>query len=47
MWPRRWPYGMVLKSILAGEEILMEKLLPEFQISINALFASRPATDKA
>ncbi len=34
-------YGLVLKSILAGEEILMEKLLPEFQISVNALFAPR------
>jgi Uma2 family endonuclease len=31
-------YGMVLKSILAGSEILSEKLLPEFQISIAELF---------
>ena len=31
-------YGMVLKAILAGSEILSEKLLPEFQISITELF---------
>lgn len=32
------PYGMVLKGILAGSEILTEKLLPEFQITIAELF---------
>jgi Uma2 family endonuclease len=31
-------YGMVLQAILAGSEILSEKLLPEFQISISELF---------
>jgi hypothetical protein len=31
-------YGMVLKSMLAGSEVLTEKLLPEFEISIAALF---------
>ena len=31
-------YGMVLKAILAGSEILSEKLLPEFQITIAELF---------
>jgi Uma2 family endonuclease len=31
-------YGMVLQAILAGSEILLEKLLPEFQISISELF---------
>jgi len=31
-------YGMVLKSILAGSELLEEKLLPEFQITIAELF---------
>lgn len=31
-------YGMVLKAILAGSEILSEKLLPEFQIGIQELF---------
>jgi len=34
------PYGLVLKEILAGKEILNEKLLPEFQIAIHELFAS-------
>ncbi len=31
-------YGMVLKAILAGSEILSERLLPEFQITIQELF---------
>ena len=31
-------YGLQLKSILAGREILNEKLLPEFQISVDVLF---------
>src|SRR5262249_17193584 len=31
-------YGMVLKGILAGSEILGEKLLPEFQITVAELF---------
>jgi Uma2 family endonuclease len=31
-------YGMVLKAILAGSELLTEQLLPEFQISITELF---------
>jgi Uma2 family endonuclease len=31
-------YGMVLKAILAGSELLTEKLLPEFQISVTELF---------
>ena len=35
-------YGMVLKSILAGREILTEKLLPEFEISIAELFGAVP-----
>jgi hypothetical protein len=33
-------YGMVLKAILAGSEILSEKLLPEFQITVQELFKS-------
>jgi Uma2 family endonuclease len=33
-------YGLVLKYILAGREILTEKLLPEFQIGVTELFAS-------
>ena len=31
-------YGLALKEILAGREILTEKLLPEFQITIAELF---------
>jgi|SRR5690349_22575649 len=33
-------YGMVLQAILAGSEILSEKLIPEFQITISELFRS-------
>ena len=33
------PYGLVLKEILAGREILTEKLLPEFQVALTDLFA--------
>ena len=36
------PYGMVLKGILAGSEVLSEKLLPEFQIVIEELFKAEP-----
>ena len=31
-------YGLVLKAILAGHEILSEKLLPEFQVGVAELF---------
>jgi Uma2 family endonuclease len=31
-------YGLMLKGILAGSEILTEKLLPEFQMAIGDLF---------
>ncbi len=31
-------YGLVLKGILAGSEVLTEKLLPEFQLTIAELF---------
>jgi len=32
-------YGIRLQQILAGSDVLNEKLLPEFQISVNELFA--------
>ena len=32
-------YGMVLKTILAAADVLTEKLLPEFQITVAELFA--------
>jgi len=35
-------YGLILKSILAGHELLTEKLLPEFQLAITELFAAEP-----
>lgn len=35
-------YGLVLKGILAGQEILAERLLPEFQLTITELFAGQP-----
>ena len=31
-------YGMILKAMLAGRETLSERLLPEFELSIEALF---------
>ena len=33
-------WGLALKSILAGSEVLSEKLIPEFQIVIAELFAA-------
>jgi Uma2 family endonuclease len=36
-------YGLILKSILAGQEILSEKLLPEFQLTIAELFQAGKA----
>jgi Uma2 family endonuclease len=36
-------YGLILKSILAGRELLTEKLLPEFQLTIEELFRAPEA----
>lgn len=33
------PYGLALKGILAGSELLQETLLPSFKLTINELFA--------
>ncbi|MDE3066770.1 MAG: Uma2 family endonuclease [Verrucomicrobiota bacterium] len=33
-------WGLVLKGIMAGEEILAEQLIPEFQMVISKLFAT-------
>ena len=33
-------YGMRLQEILAGQDLLTEKLLPEFQITVTDLFAA-------
>jgi Uma2 family endonuclease len=35
-------YGLALKNILAGHELLTERLLPEFQLTIAELFAAPP-----
>jgi hypothetical protein len=35
-------HGLMLKGILAGKEILSERLLPEFQITIAELFGALP-----
>jgi Uma2 family endonuclease len=34
------PYGLSLRQMLAGREVLSEKLLPEFEISMSDLFGS-------
>jgi Uma2 family endonuclease len=35
-------FGLALKGILAGSEVLTENLIPEFQFVITALFADQP-----
>jgi len=37
-------FGLALKGILAGSEVLTEQLIPEFQIVIAELFAAQPKT---
>jgi Uma2 family endonuclease len=39
-------FGLVLKGILAGSEILAERLVPEFQFVVTELFAATPAGQK-
>ena len=34
-------YGLVLQGILAGGEVLTEKLLPDFQLTMNELFQAQ------
>jgi len=36
------PYGLALKKVLAGRDILNEPLLPGFQIAVHELFAGEP-----
>jgi len=38
-------WGVALKGILAGSEVLGEALIPEFQIVIAELFATQPKGD--
>ena len=35
-------YGLKLQGILAGREVLAERLMPEFQLSLLELFAAPP-----
>ncbi len=37
------PYGMVLQSILAANDVLTEKLLPDFQLTVRELFHQAPS----
>jgi Uma2 family endonuclease len=37
-------YGLILKSILAGSELLTEGLLPEFQVTVADLFRAEAQT---
>lgn len=39
------PYGLSLKKVLAGRDLLTEGLLPGFQFPIHELFAGNPAAD--
>ena len=36
-------YGLALKGILAGRDVLSEKLIPEFQFVVTELFAAEPS----
>ena len=38
-------YGMMLKGILAGREVLSERLLPEFQLTVADLFSAVSSTN--
>ena len=39
------PYGLTLKQVLAGRELLAEVLLPGFQIGLHELFAGSPSAE--
>jgi len=39
------PYGLGLKKVLAGQDLLTEALLPGFQYAIHELFAGDPAVE--
>lgn len=40
-------YGMMLKGIFAGKDILAEQLLPEFQVSVEELFSETSSNGAA
>lgn len=37
------PYGLALKEILAGRDVLTENLLPEFELAVAKIFEPAPA----
>ena len=39
------PYGLTLKQVLAGRELLVETLLPGFQYPVHELFAGSPTAE--
>jgi len=39
------PYGLSLKKVVAGRDLLTEALLPGFQYAIHELFAGNPAVE--
>lgn len=39
------PYGLSLKKVLAGRDLLTEALLPGFQMPIHELFAGSPTSE--
>jgi Uma2 family endonuclease len=39
------PYGITLKKVLAGRDVLTEALLPGFQLGVHELFAGNPSGD--
>ena len=41
------PYGLSLKKILSGRDLLTEALLPGFQYAVHELFAGNPAAEPA
>ncbi len=38
-------FGLALKGILAGKEVLTEKLVPQFKLTVTDLFAIAPVTE--
>lgn len=39
-------YGLALKGILAGREVLTEKLLPQLSLSMHDLFGTKPRSSE-
>ena len=39
-------YGLALKGMLAGREVLAERLLPQLNLSMHELFGTKPRTEE-